>query len=95
MKNGLNGNTAQPLVAKEPEPEQGTVLVHMSVLAVQLSWSVVLIIQNVHARSKRRNVSSRPWPPFTTHNAKMTIRSVLVVEEKAILVKAMNLIQKK
>ena len=57
LKNGLNGKTAQPLVVKEPKPEQGNVLVHMSVLAVQLIWSVVLIIQNVLARSKRSNVS--------------------------------------
>ena len=57
LKNGLNGKTAQPLVVKVPEPEQGNVLVHMSVLAVQLIWSVVLIIQNVLARSKRSNVS--------------------------------------
>ena len=92
---GLSGQNVTQAVAKEPEPGQGHALVLLSVLAIQLSLSHVLTIQNVHARLKRSNVSLRPWPPFTTHNAKMTIRSVLVVEEKAILAKAMNLIQKK
>ena len=50
LKNGLNGKTAQPLVVTEPESEQGTVLVHLSVLAVQLSRSFVLTIQVVQVR---------------------------------------------
>ena len=50
LKNGLNGKTAQPLVVKEPEPEEGTVLVHMTVLVVQLSRSFVLTIQVVQVR---------------------------------------------
>ena len=46
MRNGLNGKTAQQPVVKGPEPGQGNVQVHMSVLAIQLSRSLVLIIQN-------------------------------------------------
>ena len=47
--NGPNGPNAQLLVVKEPEPEEGTVLVHMTVMADQLSRSFVLTIQNVDA----------------------------------------------
>ena len=47
LKSGLSGKTAQPLVVKEPEPEEGTVQVDLNVLAVQLSRSFVLTIQNV------------------------------------------------
>ena len=92
---GLSGQNVTQAVAKEPEPGQGHALVLLSVLAIQLSLSHVLTIQNVHARLKRSNVSLRPWPPFTTHNAKMTIRSVLAVKETAILVKTIVLILKK
>ena len=91
---GLSGQNVTQAVAKEPEPGQGHALVLLNVLAIQLRLSYVLTIQNVHARLKRSNVSLRPWPPFTTHNAKMTIRSVLAVEGKAILAKAIVLIQK-
>ena len=42
LNNGLNGEPVQPPVAKEPEPEQETVLVHMSALVVQLSRSFVI-----------------------------------------------------
>ena len=46
LKNGLNGKTAQPLVVKETEPEQGTALVHMSVSAMQEKKNHVRIYQN-------------------------------------------------
>ena len=46
LKHGLSGKTAQPLVVKEPKPEQGNVLVHMSVLTVQEKKNHVRIYQN-------------------------------------------------
>ena len=93
--NGRSGQNVTQAVAKEPEPGQGHALVLLNVLAIQLSLSYVWTIQNVHARLKRSNVSLRPWPPFTIRHAKMTIPSVLAVEEKAILAKVIVLIWKK
>ena len=44
LNHGLNGEAVQALVAKVPEPGQGNVQVHLIVLAIQLSLTIVLTI---------------------------------------------------
>ena len=95
LRNGLNGKTVQQPVVKVPEPGKGNVKVHMSALAMQLSRSLVLIIQNApETSSSRKKHVNLPNFPNTILPAKMMLPSAQTVEENLILVKETHQIPK-